>query len=88
VAQDPGIAIVPTLCLNPEVDRNLVALDATALFPRSVMTVSLRREAYLRHVSDFVQLVAPRWTHDRILQAMRTEELRNKEPAMERGARV
>ena len=89
VAEGLGIAIVPTLCLDPEIDRNLVALDATALFPRSVMTVSLRREAYLRrYVSDFVQLVAPRWTHDRILQAMRTEELRNKEPAMERGARV
>lgn len=72
VAEGLGIAIVPTLSLDPETDRNLVAVDATSLFPKSVMTVSLRREAYLRHyVSDFVQLVAPRWNHDRILEEMR-----------------
>ena len=75
VVEGLGIAIVPTLCLDPEQDRNLVAMDATALFPKSVMTVSLRREAYLRrYVSDFVQLVAPRWTHDAILQTMRTPD--------------
>lgn len=75
VVEGLGIAIVPTLCLDPEQDRNLVVLDATALFPKSVMMVSLRREAYLRrYVSDFVQLVAPRWTHDSILQTMRTPE--------------
>ena len=74
VAEGLGIAIVPTLCLDPEADRNLIALDATALFPKSVMTVSLRHEAYLRrYVSDFVQLVAPHWSHDRILQVMRRE---------------
>jgi len=40
-----------------------------------VMTVSLRRETYLRrYVSDFVQLVAPRWNHDSILQAMNAGE--------------
>lgn len=72
VAEGLGIAIVPTLSLDPETDRNLVAVDATRLFPKSVMTVSLRREAYLRrYVSDFVQLVAPRWNHDRILEEMR-----------------
>lgn len=72
VAEGLGIAIVPTLSLDPETDRNLVAVDATSLFPKSVMTVSLRREAYLRrYVSDFVQLVAPRWNHDRILEEMR-----------------
>ena len=75
VAEGLGIAIVPTLSLDSELDRNLVALDATGLFPRSVMTVSLRRDAYLRrYVSNFVQLVAPLWDHDRILRAMRAEE--------------
>ena len=72
VAEGLGIAIVPTMSLDPESDRNLVAVDATSLFPKSVMTVSLRREAYLRrYVSDFVQLIAPRWNHDRILEEMR-----------------
>jgi LysR family transcriptional regulator, cys regulon transcriptional activator len=76
VAEGLGIAIVPTISLEPELDRNLVALDVTSLFPKSVMTVSLRRDAYLRHyVSDFVQLVAPRWSHDRILQAMKMADV-------------
>jgi LysR family transcriptional regulator, cys regulon transcriptional activator len=71
VAEGLGIAIVPTVCLDPEQDRSLAASDVTDLFPKSVMTVSLRREAYLRrYVSDFVQLVAPAWNHDRILQAI------------------
>jgi LysR family cys regulon transcriptional activator len=75
VAEGLGIAVVPTVCLDPEVDRNLAAVDVTDLFPKSVMTVSVRRETYLRHyVSDFVQLVAPAWNHDRILHAMRTKE--------------
>ena len=88
VAEGLGIAIVPTLCLDPELDRNLVALDATNLFPRSVMTVSLRRDAYLRrYVSNFVQLVAPRWDYDSILNAMRTAGAGQDSQRIHRGER-
>jgi LysR family transcriptional regulator, cys regulon transcriptional activator len=79
VGEGLGIAVVPSISLDPEIDRQLVATDVTGLFPRSVMTVSLRRDAYLRrYVSDFVQLVAPAWTHERITQALR--------PAADAGA--
>jgi LysR family cys regulon transcriptional activator len=75
VAEGLGIAVIPTLALDGEVDRGLRVIDVTHLFPKSVMTVSLRRDIFLRrYVPDFIQLVAPRWDRERILHAMRTEE--------------
>jgi len=71
VAEGIGIAVVPTLALDPEADRGLRMVDVTHLFPRSTMTVSLRRDIYLRRfVPDFIQLVAPRWGYEAIQRAM------------------
>ena len=75
VAEGLGIAVIPTVALDEEADRGLRVMDVTHLFPKSVMTVSLRRDIFLRrYVPDFIQLVAPRWDRDRILHAMKTEE--------------
>ena len=39
------------------------------------MTVSLRRDVFLRrYVPDFIQLVAPRWNRESIVQAMSIEK--------------
>jgi LysR family cys regulon transcriptional activator len=71
VAEGVGIAVIPTLALDPEADRGLRVMDVTALFPKSAMTVSLRRDVYLRrYVSDFIQLVAPRWSYEAIQKEM------------------
>jgi LysR family cys regulon transcriptional activator len=71
VAEGIGIAVIPTLALDPEADRGLRVQDVTALFPKSTMTVSLRRDVYLRrYVSDFIQLVAPKWSYDAIQREM------------------
>jgi LysR family cys regulon transcriptional activator len=71
VAEGVGIAVVPTLALDPEVDRGLRVTDVTRLFPRTVLTVSLRRDVYLRrYMPDFIQLVAPRWSYDAIQREM------------------
>lgn len=71
VAEGVGIAVIPTLALDPEVDRGLRVVDVTHLFPRSVMTVSLRRDIYLRRfIPDFIQLVAPKWGYDAIQRQM------------------
>ena len=52
-------------------DRGLRVVDVTHLFPRSVMTVSLRRDIYLRRfIPDFIQLVAPKWGYDAIQRQM------------------
>jgi LysR family cys regulon transcriptional activator len=75
VAEGLGIAVIPTVALDAEADRGLRVVDVTRLFPRSVMTISLRRDIFLRrYVPDFIQLVAPRWGRERILHAMNTEE--------------
>ena len=71
VAEGVGIAVIPTLALDAEADRGLRIVDVTGLFPRSVMTVSLRRDIYLRrYVPDFIQLVAPRWNYEAIRREM------------------
>ncbi len=71
VAEGVGIAVIPTLALDAELDRGLRVVDVTHLFPKSVMTVSLRRDIYLRRfVPDFIQLVAPRWNYEAIQREM------------------
>lgn len=71
VAEGVGIAVIPTLALDPEIDRELRVADVTALFPKSMMTVSLRPDVYLRrYVSDFIRLVAPKWSYEAIQREM------------------
>lgn len=71
VAEGVGIAVIPTLALDAEIDRGLRVVDVTRLFPRTALTVSLRRDVYLRrYVPDFIQLVAPRWSYDAIQREM------------------
>jgi LysR family cys regulon transcriptional activator len=75
VAEGLGIAVIPTVALDPEADRGLRVVDVTGFFPRSVMTVSLRRDIFLRrYVPDFIQLVAPGWDRGQILCAMKSGE--------------
>jgi LysR family transcriptional regulator, cys regulon transcriptional activator len=73
VAEGLGIAIVPTLALGAG-DGQIHAVDATHLFPRSMMTISLRRGAYLRsYLTDFVRMLAPRYTREAVARAMDAE---------------
>jgi LysR family transcriptional regulator, cys regulon transcriptional activator len=84
VAEGLGIAIVPTLALDAEADRRLRVVDVTRLFPKSVMTVSLRRDIYLRRfIPDFIRLVAPRWDYDAIRKEM--DSKRRKDAAASRS---
>jgi LysR family cys regulon transcriptional activator len=76
VAEGVGIAVIPTLALDAETDHGLRAIDVTGLFPKTALTVSLRRDVYLRrYVPDFIQLVAPRWSYDAIQREMATARL-------------
>jgi LysR family transcriptional regulator, cys regulon transcriptional activator len=84
VAEGLGIAIVPSLALDAEADRRLRVVDVTRLFPKSVMTVSLRRDIYLRRfIPDFIRLVAPRWDYDAIRKEM--DSKRRKDAAASRS---
>lgn len=58
VARGLGIAIVPTLALPDAEAAGIRARDVTPLFPRSTMTISFRRNAYLRkYATDFIRMV-------------------------------
>lgn len=58
-----GIAILATVAVDPEHDRNLRARDASHLFESSPTYVTLRRNTYLRgYVSHFIGLLAPELT--------------------------
>jgi LysR family cys regulon transcriptional activator len=53
-----GIALLPALAWNEDAAGGIVARDVTALFPRSTLTLSFRRNAYLRpYAVDFIRRV-------------------------------
>ncbi len=59
VAKGLGIAVLPGLAFDARIDTKLEARDVTGLFPKSTITVSFRRNAYLRkYVIDFVRRVS------------------------------
>lgn len=72
VSEGLGIAVVPTIALNPRVDAGLHAVDVTRLFPGSLMTVSLRRGMHLRrYLTDFIAMVIPQLGRAAVERAMR-----------------
>ena len=60
VSKGLGIAVIPALAFDSHLDPAIESKDVTHLFPKSVLTVSFRREAYLRkYVIDFIRMVLP-----------------------------
>jgi len=58
VAEGLGIAVIPSIAFDRTTDTKLKAMDVTDLFPRSRMTVSLRRAVYpRRYLTDFIAMV-------------------------------
>jgi LysR family cys regulon transcriptional activator len=58
VARGLGIAILPAIAWDERTDTGIDARDVTALFPRSALTISFRRNAYLRkYALDFIRSV-------------------------------
>lgn len=72
VAEGLGVAIVPTMSIrDTEESLDIVAVDATALFPATFMTICLRRDKHFRHyLTDFVALCAPQWTRRAVLRQL------------------
>lgn len=58
-----GIGIVASMSYDPEVDTDLVALDASHLFKPSITKIGFRRGTFLRgFMYDFIELFAPHLT--------------------------
>lgn len=72
VAEGLGIAIVPTMSIaDAEASEDLVAVDATNLFPKTFLTICLRRDRHFRnYLTDFVALCTPQWTRRAILRQL------------------
>ena len=63
IAEGLGIGIVPGMAAAADLPAGLTVIDVTRLFPESRLTLSLRRDTYLRpHMADFIRTVAPAWT--------------------------
>jgi LysR family transcriptional regulator, cys regulon transcriptional activator len=58
-----GVGIVATMAYNPDLDSELLALDASHLFEPSTTKIGFRRGTYLRsYMYDFIELFAPHLT--------------------------
>lgn len=65
-----GIGIVAKMAYDPEVDADLVAIDASHLFEASVTKIGFRRGTFLRsYMFDFMEMFAPHLTRD-LVQAV------------------
>ncbi|TVP87534.1 MAG: HTH-type transcriptional regulator CysB [Pseudomonadaceae bacterium] len=60
-----GVGIVAHMALDPDTDKDLVAIDASKLFESSVTKIGIRKGTFLRgFMYDFIQAFAPHLTRD------------------------
>ncbi len=75
-----GVGILANMAYDPELDRDLVALDASHLFEASTTRIGFRHGTVLRrYMYDFIRTFAPHLDHgliDRVIAA-RTREARD-----------
>lgn len=66
-----GIGIIAHMAYEPAVDNDLVALDASHLFPPSTTRMAFRRGMWLRgFMYDFIQEFSPHLTRERVEAAI------------------
>ncbi len=72
-----GVGIVASMAEDCDDKKDLTALSAAGLFPRSTTWIGFRKEAVLRrYMLDFVQLFAPHITSEQLekMRHLRTQE--------------
>ncbi len=68
-----GVGVIATMAMDPAVDDDLVALDASHLFRTSTTMIGFRKGSFLRsYMFDFIERFAPHLTRDRVERAMMT----------------
>jgi LysR family transcriptional regulator, cys regulon transcriptional activator len=71
VAAGLGIAVLQRLAYDPSRDTEIGALGADHLFPASRAKLIINRTKFLRHyMFDFIKMVAPRWTPDKVRETL------------------
>lgn len=67
-----GVGLLAEMAYDKERDGNLVAIDASNLFPASTTFVGIRRDAYLRKFAyDFIELLAPHFDRKAVNDALK-----------------
>lgn len=68
-----GVGIVAHMALDPETDKDLVAIDASRLFESSVTRIGIRKGTFLRgFMYEFIQGFAPHLTREMVDAALAT----------------
>jgi LysR family cys regulon transcriptional activator len=71
-----GIGIVTDVAIDPEADTDLVAIDASHLFPMHTTWAGFTRGSLLRgYMYEFLQLLAPHLTRSRVERAASESQL-------------
>ena len=66
-----GVGIVAHMAVDPVLDSDLVALDASHLFASSTTKIGIRRGTFMRgYMYDFLARFAPHLTRDRVDEAL------------------
>jgi LysR family transcriptional regulator, cys regulon transcriptional activator len=74
VKMNLGVGIVASMAYDPEIDTDLIAIDASHLFEPSVTRIGFRRGTFLRgYMYEFIRLFAPHLTQEIIQQSMQTK---------------
>jgi LysR family transcriptional regulator, cys regulon transcriptional activator len=74
VKMNLGVGIVASMAYDPEIDTELVSIDASHLFEASVTRIGFRRGTFLRaYMYEFIRLFAPHLTQEIIQQSMQTK---------------
>ncbi|QSX32412.1 HTH-type transcriptional regulator CysB [Shewanella avicenniae] len=65
-----GVGIIASMAVNPQIDTDLVAIDASHLFAHSTTKIGFRKGNFLRgYMYDFIERFAPHLTRDVVEKA-------------------
>lgn len=73
VKMDLGVGIVASMAYDPEIDKDLVAIDASHLFEASITRIGFRRGTFLRgYMFEFIKQFAPHLTQEIVQRSLQT----------------
>lgn len=66
-----GVGVIASMAIDPIIDNDLVAIDASHLFAHSTTKIGFRKGSFLRsYMYDFIQHFAPHLTRDVVERAV------------------
>lgn len=70
-----GVGVIATMAYDPDIDSDLVAIDASHLFQSSTTKIGFRKSSFLRgYMYDFIQAFAPHLSRELVDEALRLRD--------------